>query len=126
MNAELRRVADAPVWAALVSFTVGGLSLVLYFLATRATWPARERFADAPPWIWVGGALGAFIVFSTILAAPKLGASTLVVATVAGQLLASVVIDHFGWIGFTQHPISLGRVAGVLLLLAGVFLIQRF
>lgn len=126
VNAELRRVSGEPLFAGLVNFAVGVVPIVAFFLVSRAVWPSRERLAEGPAWIWVGGILGAVYVVSSIVAAPRLGSSSLVAATVAGQLAASVVVDHFGWVGFAAHPLNPGRLIGVLLLVAGVFLIQRF
>lgn len=126
VNAKLRQVSGEPLFAGLVNFSVGVVPIVAFFLISRAIWPSRERLADGPAWMWVGGFIGAFYVVSSIVAAPKLGSSALVAATVAGQLAASVAIDHFGWVGYLPHPLTPGRVVGVVLLVAGVFLIQRF
>jgi transporter family-2 protein len=76
--------------------------------------------------VWVGGALGAFYVAGSIVTAPKLGAATLIALIVAGQALASVVVDHYGWVGFEPEPVSIGRIAGVALLGAGVVLVRYF
>ena len=126
VNAQLRRVSGEPLFAGLVSFSVGTAAIALFFVLSRATWPPRERLAVGPWWIWVGGTLGAFIVVTAIVAAPRLGSGALVAATVAGQLMGAVIIDQFGWIGFAPHPLSLGRIVGVILIVAGVFLVQRF
>jgi transporter family-2 protein len=61
-----------------------------------------------------------------ILLAPKLGAGALVALIVAGQLIFSVLLDHFGWFGFLQHPANVTRLAGCSLMIVGVFLISRF
>jgi transporter family-2 protein len=58
--------------------------------------------------------------------APKLGAATLIALVVAGQALASVVVDHFGWVGFEAKPVTIGRIAGITLLGAGVVLVRYF
>jgi transporter family-2 protein len=70
--------------------------------------------------------LGALFVTSTIFLAPKLGAVTLLALLVSGQMLASLVLDHFGWLGYPEHLISIPRVLGVLFLLVGVILVQKF
>jgi transporter family-2 protein len=96
------------------------------FLAALTTaregWP--ERAGDGPWWIWVGGLLGAFYVLGSIVTAPKLGAATLVALILAGQAIASLLVDHFGWVGFEPHPITGVRVVGVLLLAGGVALVR--
>jgi transporter family-2 protein len=60
------------------------------------------------------------------LLAPRLGAGELIGLVVAGQLIFSVLLDHFGWIGFAQHPASMTRLAGCALMVIGVFLIAEF
>jgi bacterial/archaeal transporter family-2 protein len=63
-------------------------------------------------------------VLGSIVTAPKLGAATLVALILAGQAIASLLVDHFGWVGFEEHPITAVRVVGVLLLAGGVALIR--
>lgn len=125
MNATLRQSVGSPVWASLTSFSVGTLCLVLYALFSRLSAPALSAVSSAPMWSWFGGAIGAMYVTLSIVLAPKLGSATLIAATIAGQMLASITIDHFGWLGFSEHPMSVERALGVALLLAGVLLIQR-
>lgn len=55
-----------------------------------------------------------------------LGAATLVVTAVTGQAVASIALDHFGWAGFTRHPVTPGRMAGMALLVVGLVLVRRF
>jgi transporter family-2 protein len=109
---------------AFVSFLVGAAALAVVVVAAARDWPAGERITAAPWWVWIGGLLGAFYVLGSIVAAPRLGAVTLVALILAGQAIASLTVDHFGWVGFDEHPISLGRVAGVALLAAGVALVR--
>jgi transporter family-2 protein len=126
VNSELRRYADQAIWATLVSFVVGTSALAICFLVTRQVWPARARFAGAPWWIWVGGLLGAFYVLTSVIAGPRLGAAAYLGCVITGQLVASVLIDHFGWVGFPVHTASPGRIIGAILLLAGVALVLRY
>src|SRR5919108_3997232 len=84
----------------------------------------RLQAGDAPWWVWIGGILGAFYVLGSIVTAPKLGAATLVALILAGQAIASLLVDHYGWVGFEGHPITLVRVAGVVLLAGGVALVR--
>jgi bacterial/archaeal transporter family-2 protein len=125
MNVTLRGVLLSPTVAALISFLVGSLALLLYILVTGAPWPARAQLGAVPLWAWFGGVLGAFYVASSIIVGPRLGAAALLALIVLGQLLASLVFDHFGWLGFAQHPLTLTRMFGAVLLFGGVLLIVR-
>jgi transporter family-2 protein len=122
INAQLATWVGGSARAAFVSFVVGALGLLLAVLIAARGWP--ERAGDAPWWVWIGGLLGAFYVLGSIVTAPKLGAVTLVALILAGQAIASLLVDHFGWVGFEEHPITLLRVVGVLLLAAGVALVR--
>jgi transporter family-2 protein len=125
MNTTLRGVLDSPLAAALISFLVGTLALALYMLVTRTSLPARAQLAAVPGWAWYGGVFGAFYVATSVIVGPRLGAATLLALIVLGQLLTSLLVDHFGWVGFPQHPVSFLRLTGAVLLFAGVLLITR-
>ena len=126
INAQLGLWTKSPVIAATISFAVGTVTLVIYTFATRIPLPAVATIGSHPWWVWIGGALGAFFVTATIILVPKLGATTMVTTVLAGQMVASLALDHFGWLGYPLHPISLGRIAGVVLVCAGVWLIKSF
>ena len=69
--------------------------------------------------------LGAFYVASSVIVGPRLGAATLLALVVLGQLGTSLLVDHFGWLGFPHHPLTVVRVLGAALLFGGVLLITR-
>lgn len=125
INAQLRVNLGHPLLAALVSFGVGTLALALLTLALRIAIPATTQLSQIPWWQWTGGFIGAIYIFSAVLLAPKLGATALVGAMVAGQLMASLVYDHYGVVGYPVYPINLQRVAGVALIGLGVWLVQQ-
>jgi transporter family-2 protein len=125
MNSTLRATLGGALVAALISFLVGSAALAAFIAVTRTPLPAREQLAAVPPWAWLGGVLGAFYVASSVIVGPKLGAATLLALVVLGQLGTSLLVDHFGWLGFAQHPLTLLRLTGAALLLAGVLLITR-
>lgn len=126
VNSQLRGVVGGPVVAAAVSFIVGTVALVALALVVDRSLPSLEAVASAPWWVWIGGLLGAFYVFASIILTPRLGAATTVGLILTGQLLASVVMDHFGLLRLPVQEITLPRLLGVLLMIAGVFLVQRF
>jgi transporter family-2 protein len=113
------------VIAAFASFAVGAIALAGYLLLTRAQWPGRGSVGTIPLWVWSGGLLGAFYVITSTIVGPRLGAAAFLALVVLGQLCSSLLVDHFGWLGFPQHSITLVRLAGVLALLVGVALIAR-
>jgi transporter family-2 protein len=126
VNAQLAvRTGDA-VRAGAISFTVGALALGILAIIPFRSWASVGTLASMPWWLWAGGLLGGMYVIFTIISAPRLGAATLVAAGVTGQAFASLVLDNFGWAGFARHALSPGRLAGMALLLLGLFLVRRF
>ena len=125
LNATLGRAVGNVRFAVLANFTVGLAGILLYIVASRDAWPTREGLAAVPMWAWLGGFLGAFYVAVATLVGPRIGAAALLALTVFGQLLASMLVDQFGWLGFPTQPISPTKIAGAVLLLGGVGLIVR-
>ena len=123
VNSALRGGVGDPVMAALISFVVGSAALLAFLLLMRTPWPGRPQLLAAPAWAWLGGVLGAFYVVSTIVVGPRIGAAALLALIVLGQLATSLLLDHFGWLGFPQHPLTPLRALGSLMLLGGVLLI---
>jgi transporter family-2 protein len=124
INSQLGSFLGHPVQAALVSFTVGTIVLFLYSFTLNLEWPELNTIIQTPWWLWIGGALGAFYVFCTIFLAPKLGGATLIGLVISGQMIVSLILDHYGFLGFAQQPINIWRILGVFLLLIGVILIK--
>ena len=125
VNAELRTVLGHPIATALVSFGVGTVSLLVAVLWLRIPVPLAEAWSQTAWWQWSGGLMGAIYIAAVVVLAPRLGAGTLIAAVVGGQMLASLILDHFGWVGFPEHPISGLRLLGAALVMLGVALIQR-
>lgn len=124
INTTLGRAVGSPVNAAFVSFVVGAVALGGLALMLRVT-PNLSAARTLPWWAWVGGLCGAFFVASAAHAAPRLGVATMLTLAVAGQLLTAILIDHFGILGVTARAMSLGRLAGVLLVIVGALLVRR-
>jgi transporter family-2 protein len=126
VNYNLRVTVSDPVRAAFISFLTGTVILFVFSLAIPKRWPDPATLVNAPWWIWIGGIFGVAMVLSAILVAPRLGTAVFISLVVTGQLVASLLIDHYGFLGIARHPISIWRVCGAAFLLAGVVLIRRF
>jgi bacterial/archaeal transporter family-2 protein len=125
INVQLRGLLGQPVAAALVSFVIGTLGLAALVALTRVPVTLDATWGRSAWWHWSGGLLGAVYIVATIVLAPRLGAATLIAALVAGQMAASLVVDHFGWVGFAEHQVTPLRLAGALLIVLGVVLVRR-
>ncbi|MEO5759813.1 MAG: DMT family transporter [Mesorhizobium sp.] len=129
VNALLRHdLGGAPFAVGTISFLVAMLAMAAVSLVTLAL-PAAPRprlagISSMPWWGWLGGFAGATYVTTVFTAIPVIGAAAAVGLTVVGQQVASIFVDNFGWFRLPLRPISGMRLAGVLLLLAGVILIK--
>lgn len=124
-NAKLMTAVGSPVNAALVSFAVGTAVLGLLALMMQAR-PDMTAARALPWYAWLGGLYGAIFVVAATWGVPRLGVALTISLMVAGQLLVGLVLDHFGAFGQPVQPISLGRIAGVALVIAGVVMVRRF
>jgi transporter family-2 protein len=124
VNARLGRSIGS-VQAATFSFVVGTVALALVATLFYGGLGSFSSVGKAPWWAFVGGLLGAVYVTVAILTVRKLGVSGLTALVICGQLTAAVAIDRFGLLGIPKQSIGAGRVAGLILLVAGVILVVR-
>ncbi|QOI99839.1 MAG: DMT family transporter [Phycisphaeraceae bacterium] len=120
INARFALVSGARVHGGVANFAVGLACVLLATLVMRAGVPDHARLAQGPWWMWLGGVLGAFFVLTAIVIVPKVGAANYMAAAIAGQLIASALIDHFGLMGLAAHAFTPGRALGIALIAAGV------
>jgi transporter family-2 protein len=126
-NAELGRVLGTPFGVVIVSLCISlAFALLANVLSRGGDAFDFGHLGQAPWWAWVGGFCGAIFLVSQPLAAPRLGAAVYIGITVTASAIASVLLDHFGLLGFQQHTASLWRITGAALMIAGVSLIARF
>ena len=121
INAALRNHVGV-FESSLISFTVGTLALIAIVLIWGKGSLGAVR--NVAWWHLLGGLIGAVFVTATLLAAPRIGVTQMVMATLAGQMVAALMIDRYGWLGIPAKPIELTRVAGVVLLVVSVLLIN--
>jgi bacterial/archaeal transporter family-2 protein len=123
MNNALRVSLVNPWLATLVSF---GL-IVPVFLIIAAVFirplPNIAGLAAMPWWAPLGGIVGALAVVAGLLFIGTIGAGLYAALTVSANLITSILIDHFGWLGVAPHPISPLRAIGAFALIAGVIMI---
>jgi transporter family-2 protein len=124
INARLAQFVGGPVRASAISFTVGAICLALVVALFYRS--GGQRAGDAPWWAWIGGALGAVFVTSSVVVPLRIGAAAFFGIVVAAQLVTSVLADQFGWLAFEQRSITPLRAVGVVLLVLGAVLVRVF
>jgi transporter family-2 protein len=125
MNMNLRVPFRDPVLAALPNFLVGTALIAAYVLFMRLRLPSAAALAQVPAWAWLGGLIGAAYVVGSLHLGPTIGATLLLALILAGQMAMSLVVDHFGLMGFPHHPVNAARLVGAVLLVVGALLIVK-
>jgi transporter family-2 protein len=126
VNASLAKHLGHPIHAAFISFLGGLLAMLLVALCSGQILPKWAVISKVHPVYFTGGVLGAVMVLTAILFAPRLGATVLVSCLLTGQLISSIILDHYGWVGFNAHPVNMMRIVGVAFLIVGVLLVRFF
>lgn len=123
-NAVLGRTLGHPLWGTLVSLCVSLACILPVMALARVEAPTLPSLAQAPRWVWIGGIVGVVYITGALVLAPKLGAAGFVTAAIAGQMLASIIIDQWGLVGLPQKPVTVSRLAGLALIFLGLIVMQ--
>lgn len=124
ININLARGLGHPLWATFTSLVVSVLVLLPVIIVLRLPLPSLAPLGKLPLWMWTGGAFGVCFVALAVVLLPKLGASGFLALALAGQMITSIVLDHFGLFGLVEKHLTLPRLFGAVFLMAGVALIQ--
>ena len=121
INTQLAKaMSGEAVIATFISFAVG--TLVLFFIAWVKTdlWGNLSTVPSQPWWKLIGGILGAVVVFTTVLLAPKLGITAMLFFIIVGQLITAATIDHFGLIGMPIREVNITKLIGLIIVAFGL------
>lgn len=128
INGQLRAKIGSSILSSFISFGVGTIGLLAVFLFMvlngSSQLPSVSHFKSASWWMYLGGLLGAFYIFTTIFASPKIGFANMFSLVICGQIILAVIFDHFGFLGNQILLVTPLRALGILLLISGVYLIQ--
>ena len=121
INPQLAKaMSGEAVIATFISFAVG--TIVLFFIAWVKTdlWGNLSTVPSQPWWKLIGGILGAVVVFTTVLLAPKLGITAMLFFIIVGQLITAATIDHFGLIGMPIREVNITKFIGLIIVAFGL------
>ena len=124
VNANLRASIGSAAWAGFVSYLGGTLCMLLLACAMREALPPTDLVTKSNWWAWSGGFFGAIYIAISILLVPRLGAAMFVALLITGQMVASLVFDHFGIFGIPQRSVDPSRLLGAVLLVGGAALVR--
>ena len=126
-NATLAKSFARPLLAGVASLLVSIATIGMIVLATgQFGLPGADRLAEVPWWAWFGGLMSAGLMMAQLFIARKIGAATFLGLIVTAGVITSILLDHFGLVGFKVHPASLWRILGGALMIGGVGLVARF
>lgn len=126
LNGKMGKAVGDPVYAALISFIVGSIGLLIYVIISKTQLSVISEVTSVNWTVWLAGILGAFYVACVIILAPKLGVALTFGLVVTGQLGISLILDHFGLIGIPVRVISWQKIIGIAFIIAGVIIIRKF
>jgi transporter family-2 protein len=124
LNAGLGAQLGSALWAGLINYAVSAVTIGVVLIAVREPW-SLAAMSRVSPQFWFGGVFGTVYVLASIFLLRRLGAATLIALLVCGQMLGSLLVDHFGLFGVKQNPIDTLRLVGAGLLVGGVLLIRH-
>lgn len=123
--ARLGPQLNHPVQATMVSYIGGLLACMVILALIRVSYPTAQQLMAIDGHFYIAGVLGMVFVTSMLYLMPYIGVTTMLVAAIIGQLIASLIIDHFGGFGGLKIAISTPRIVGVILMLVGLYFFQR-
>ncbi len=126
INSQLREYVHSPLQAALLSFLVGTIVLAIFVFFQSTPKLTMYHLGQIPWFLWLGGCLGVYAISLSIYTAPQLGFLTLFGLIIFGQIMMSMLLDHFGWLGVEKTTLNWQRLLGGVVIFIGVLLtLQR-
>ena len=120
VNSQLgKTLGQQPLMAAFVSFLIGTIFLFVIVMA-KGQIGSLALMPQQAWWKWTGGLMGAFLVCSSIIVAPKVGVANMLLFIIIGQLLAGLIIDHYGLLNMPIKPIDVSKIVGILVMIVGL------
>ncbi len=125
VNSQLNFHIGHPIHAALISFAGGFLTFLIASIILPVSLPSLKKISSISPYYFTGGFIGSIFIFVAIVTVSKIGPSSWVALIVAGQLISSIIVDHYGLMGMHVHHVNWQRLIGGFLLIIGVILISK-
>ncbi|TGK06085.1 DMT family transporter [Leptospira selangorensis] len=128
INSILGKNIESPWLASTISFFVGTIALGIITFALgemKSTAFIVQTIKEQPWWIWIGGFLGAIVVTSSLVFAPKIGATSWIALFLLGQVITSILLEKWGILGFPEKPISIQKMIGLGLLILSAWLVKK-
>ncbi len=123
-NGSFRRNLNDPWWATFFSICGTFTTAIVLMVLFRPAPPSLESIRSAPWWNWIGGPLGSMIVLAGAALVSRLGSAAFIASVVGGQLLCSLILDHYGLMDLAVREVTWGRILGAIMVVLGVLCIK--
>ncbi len=124
-NGAMNERMGSAIWTVAVLMALASLATLVMAFITSPQQPVLLSLPAIPYWAYLGGLVVAFYMFTITQIVPQVGLAFGLLAVIFGQLSFSLAIEHFGWFGVAQQPFEGRRIIGIVLVLAGVYLVKR-
>ncbi len=126
LNTRLGKQIGGPLMASLMSFSVGLLCLLILNVVINPSVVLQLKPSTTSPWyLWLGGLLGAiFVAYITVINQQQ-GVALTFALVVSGQILVSLLVEHYGLLGSVVRTITLDKIIGAALIIIGIILIKK-
>jgi bacterial/archaeal transporter family-2 protein len=124
-NAAFSKSVGSPFITGLMIFVVGIMGMILFLIVSRTSLPAAQQLVSTPLYSYLGGIIVAIYVVMITILVPRIGVGTAIAFIVTGQIFCAVAIDHFGLFSVQVRSVDIGRASGMLLMIAGIYLVMK-
>lgn len=118
MNGRVGSIMDNARVANALFWTIGAVTAIIVGITGWET-GVLNHVKNINPILFTAGAMGALLVFTIAWMIPRMGAGPVFILLLAGQVVGSLIMSHFGWLGSPQEPISLVQIIGAALMVVG-------
>ena len=124
-NAGVARYFGDVSYAVLLSFVIGLVLVTAYILVAKPSFNSNISQLSIPKYLLLGGLISVIYTIAITYLSPKLGVGNTLFIIIVGQMIAALLVDHFGIFESVKHEITLKRISGVVLMLIGVYLVKQ-
>lgn len=121
MNSSVARYLGSSI-AATVTFFVVALTTSIFIFIFYGAYDSIPKIGKVPLYLYLPGFIAAFMVIGTTFLIPKIGARTFFILLVSGQILMAIIVSHLGILESPKDPITLKKILGAALVIAGAAL----
>ncbi|MBT8408900.1 MAG: DMT family transporter [Alphaproteobacteria bacterium] len=118
------RLVASPILANVPFYAIATVTSLILALGAGNRLADFARLREVPAWMYLAGFVSALMILGSTYLIPRVGPGPFFVLLVAGQILMGAALSHFGWLGAPLDAMSLRKVFGLALVIAGAALVS--